>query len=349
MADASLWRRWEFPFKCSSKPIAINSHQYIILARDDYASPYKLQKYDTDTNEWSLIMKIDDATLDQTDEWGLAWTIDIKSQIIYIITSDPQPLIINLKTKQMKQIETTLDFQAEGRNLLFIQNKIHMIRRKGYNGEKPQHIIFDLDLSAFNVMHEFDNIDTSLGAFTEYGFVHLKAKQLMFLFGGWIDGSLASDDERKWHQLSLKVGDKDKKWIELESVKFPVKLSHFGFVATLDEQYIIIMGGWINGERISKQIYVFDVEKFMLRECKIECPESGYTACVMMNGIPDNDLLIYGYIRKCYEQDEMKDVNYLSDDLILLISKWISDEEIYVIFGDTHWSVKVSDILNSLL
>ena len=316
-----FWMPLEYPFKYTSKAIAISSHEYIVFVKYDHdLRPSEIQKYDTCTNTWSLFVKFNE-TIQQRfpySPWTFAWTFNPKSQIIYVLSHHRHPFSIDLSNdNKVEDITTKLLLNSQSANLLFIDDKIHYIDSARHSESSTKHVACDVDISSMEVIHEFSDIHTSADSFKEYGFVHLKSHQILLLFGGWTGTGRSEYDARKWRKLSLKSNDKDyRKWVELDDIKFPKKLSFFGFVTTMDEKYVIIMGGWIKGKMKSKKIYVFDVNKCTLNECKIECPTGGFTSCVLMHGKFDYNLLANGYIRECYRQNAFKNLDDLSVDLI---------------------------------
>ena len=348
-----FWDLLEYPFANTSRPYVINSCEYIILGRKSYyaSTPLELYKYNINTKTWSLILKLDKDDILLDDIYTISWTIDIKSLIVYIIGYS-NLITINLNNNEIKRTPRSLALNCTN-NPLLIDDKLHLIDNCRNQSLGSRHIICDENLSSLNVIQEFDNVITSTTSFDGFGFVHIRSKQMMLLFGGWISRH-SSYDSRKWYKLSLNAShDNDNhKWIELDDIKFPEPLSHFGFAVTTNEEFIIIMGG-CKHPGMSHKIYVFDVNKFELKQSKIECPVSGYTSCVFFDNKLNNDLLTYGYIRDCYKQNGFENINYLSHDLILLISEWIRNEQIYGIFHDhsdqEHWSIDVKDILSQLI
>ena len=83
------------------------------------------------------------------------------------------------------------------------------------------------------------------------GFVYISSQKLLLLFGGL--------DECKWNKKDMiwRYCLMQKKW-KLCRIRLPYKLSHFGYVLTNDERYIVIIGG-VKETKINDEILVLDV------------------------------------------------------------------------------------------
>ena len=125
--STTVWNSLECPFKNTSKPLAINPHEYVILGRNEWDDPVELQKYNTDTNEWSLMLKLDMNLSEKVNFniYAVPWVIDTESKIIYVLLQNS--FIIDLKDNTVKVLEDTITAELQCSILALVDNKIHLI------------------------------------------------------------------------------------------------------------------------------------------------------------------------------------------------------------------------------
>merc|ERR1712079_883104 len=103
-------------------------------------------------------------------------------------------------------------------------------------------------------------------------------------------------------------------------------------VSTLDEKYIIIFGGWNEDMYmygVDDSILVYDLEQNIILKSNIKCPLKGEIKAVSLasNG---NELAVYGFLRREYEKEEMKEVRNLPDGIIQLMVQWYSISDVHL-------------------
>ena len=125
----------------------------------------------------------------------------------------------------------------------------------------------------------------------------------------------------------------DYEWKEYILQDIPTGLHSFGCVMSLDERYILILGGRIpqpNGrsDKSTKDIWIIEMTpkvsqpEFNVMESQMKCPRPGqYFSCLMAN---EDDLVVDGYITKCWMLKEFteKNIRNLSMDVMKIIKAY---------------------------
>ena len=87
-----------------------------------------------------------------------------------------------------------------------------------------------------------------------------------------------------------------------------------------------------------------------INECKVKCPvHSEFYAYIEFNHV-QNDFIVYGYIRNCWESQEFKNIINLPDVIIKLIQSYIHYNEMIHLFGKrrgSHWKINIDQIIPS--
>ena len=201
------------------------------------------------------------------------------------------------------------------------------------------HQIWNNETKQFQQVHTFSEYP---GGFGSFGLIHAKKRKEIFLFGGYD----MTDGKRL--DVIYKYSLSTKTWGKLDT-KLPHKMNYFGCVITMDEQYIIILGGFTMecGATWDDKIWVLSLKSMSFRECKIKLPFIGKCAAIIMQNKNENDLLVHGWIRKDINKYNMN----IPFALISLIAIWHSTEYVHVLNANlkengAHWKINVDKIID---
>ena len=178
------------------------------------------------------------------------------------------------------------------------------------------------------------------------GGIHLKSTQEILIFGGYALGSCV---DTIWRYSVI-----DKKWT-LSDCKLPKAMEGFGIVATLDEKYVIIFGGFStlasSKDTRFDDIYVLDLENMKWSECVLKCPFKEFCGAVMVGSKSndDNDKIISGFIRFMCDNIDIDDIPM--DVMRLINTMYGANQNVHLFFHDhtDHYVVSVNDILSNLI
>ena len=122
-----------------------------------------------------------------------------------------------------------------------------------------------------------------------------------------------------------------------------------GFVSALNGRYILSFGG-LRGDTATDSIMIFDAERKQCVESELKLPMKGdYWQAVLMTDQNRDELLAFGFVKRCYKAEEFKNMRVLPIALISLISKCFEIEFVHLIMGNSkqgpHCRINVDDIL----
>ena len=125
-------------------------------------------------------------------------------------------------------------------------------------------------------------------------------------------------------------------------------------VATTNEQYLILLGGFeFHHEtyKAVKSIFVLNVRTKKLMKSSIKLPvtnlEYGH---VFADEVKDLSL-VFAYINNLWKCEEFSDISALPIYLIKLIAKWICFEKVHLTTSkkqDRYWEIDIDQILQSI-
>eukprot|EP01084_Bolivina_argentea_P024676 45942_1 len=243
--SVSKWNELaSFPFKYFSQPFVTNSNEFIVAAyKTIHSNGDAIYKFDTNKNEWIKIFDYD-----KNSNFNIrSAAYDNKNKLLYIGDTS-KILAFDLKTKNV----TTLKEQYKRFfGLIFAENKLHQIcSQLNVDGTCS-----NFDHYVYDKTKHFQKITTFPSFFRLHYYnalIYLTVHKCILLFGGWnINGG---------YQHSIyRFSCINSKWKELH-IKIPTKVSRFGLVSTKNEQYIIILGGYIFCDhKYSDDIFIYDI------------------------------------------------------------------------------------------
>eukprot|EP01084_Bolivina_argentea_P072619 131857_1 len=326
-----------------SVPVSINNDEFMVaLSKNDHFSNGDgIYKFNINKNKWIKIFDYDEKFM--CNIWSSAYDNDNK--LLYVC--DPSHsqsytsriLIFDLNTKTKVTITEEQFKQLFG--FIMIEDKLHQICHMVSSNsemENGNHYIY-------NATQQFNKITTfkPLEKLFFYGLIYLKSKKAVLLCGGHKFGFVFQDSIFLFSCI-------DSTWKEL-SIKIPLKLSGFGIVATTNEQYVIILGGWCGGQLYSDHIFIYDTRNNTFSQSKIKCPVKGMYRAIIMNNSNRDEVVSYGFMRDCYKSENFINVQLLPENLTKIICCYYCYEEVYLLKKcqctgtSEHWKISVDYIL----
>ena len=125
---------------------------------------------------------------------------------------------------------------------------------------------------------------------------------------------------------------------------------NFGIVLSPNERYILLFGGSISGIGRTNDISILDIKtdnKWKLRKSKICCPRKG-KCVVTKTPRHNNKIIVIEYIKQCYKTKKFKQCQPLPLEIISMIYKWYSDDQIHYFHEDEHFVMNTKMILSNM-
>ena len=314
------------PFERFSIPVRINKTEFVITPFNvvDHISD-GLYKFNTTQNQWSLFVNYPQ-DFDSTYHTSC---YDPNNQILYIYNYEKSLTIIDIKTKSFKIIKDLIHCGVRSISFFsFYDCSLHLLLGSG----NSIHWKWNNKQSLFNQIYDFKIYN---GGMYGFGLIYIKSLQKILLFGGFNEylsrDNIFSCDimgDHKWEKLKLKL---------------PITLCDFGYALTLDEQFIIIFGGYSFHNYIDC-IWIWDLQLMQFKESGIKCPVKGTFHVIIMDDIEQKLVLIMGYFRKSLN------IQFVSKDVIEMIGSWFCYEFVHLFQRKVcnHWRMNVNDIVNSV-
>jgi len=158
------------------------------------------------------------------------------------------------------------------------------------------------------------------------------------------------------------------------SLRSPLhKASYAAINISRHEQYILVFGttderdcvtGGLPVPHLSDRIVVYDVHRNAFRKCSVKFPPFVRSVCfdsIIVRNRKEENLIMFGFIRRMYKSTEFKKVTVMPVDIIGYAAKWVAVEYVHVIeiknglygspygkYQGVHIRIRVDDIINSL-
>ena len=322
-----------------SNAVAMNETEFIVCPDNRVTEQdFNVLCYDTtDPNKkWKDIFRMEKTSRDKrTFSSYNSIAFDKHKQRIYVLNSDSIVIMILLQSKSFIQQQANKKYDTKYCSSLFINGHLHVIG--GTNHRK--HIIWTKNgaLYKFKKRHKFSKFKEF---YRNHGVVQIESKQMVLLMGG-------EDADGPVDDIVVYQYDKDK-WLR-PKLKLPKPLSSFGCVVTMNEKYVIIIGGLKSNE-----IFILNLEKMEFSNCRLKLPHTGGCHCVLLQNQRSN-FLVYGYVRLLcrffkfeYPSMDILDVmsSCYSDQFIHILNREIVDRKERNYYGEAfHYKVALNKIL----
>ena len=259
-------------------------------------------------------------------------TIDRKNKIIYILNNDSIFIKINVNTGTMEKINCNIPrYQFPG--LIYANGNIHVIGSKHITGNplnmiNTKHYIYNEEERAFTEGYDFKEETFPIPIYLN------KRKSIMAITDDF-PYPLIEYKDNVWQQIKITQED------------FPGTT-----VVTPGQDLMIFLQ--VRGFWTYNGIFVYNLNNGTIHKSKLYVPETFTATSTITRNDERDEMLTFGFIRKCYKGNNFKAVQDLPFYLIKFISKWICFETVHFIGlkengKHIHWEIDVDAIINSLL
>ena len=225
---------------------------------------------------------------------------------------------IDLKTKEFIQSDQEFHDGSHCRSL-FIDGKFHIFG--GWDIKDKSHFIWNEKEQKLIEMHKFDDIED-----TKY--LH---EQSMIYLPSTNKVLIMQIRRNSIYSYSL-ITNKCKQIASLDSDIFD---TFDQAVFTKDGKYAICLF------LTDRKIAVIDLQSFKLNKSKIESLDTVAGICIVDD--PErNDIMTHGFIRSCWNLVDFSNMVYPPDDIIKIISIFISCEMLYMLSADHSVFFRIS-------
>ena len=335
--EANWIKQNELPI--NSYPLTINGNMiYFAFKSIDSCYKTEIAKYSIANDEFEIVTSIYNENM---RNWQKI-CIDKQYQNIYIcefgrIWKDMELTKTNLKSGNTKSF-TIRNANFDYAQMVYFRNNLHFI-------SILHHSIFNetkQELVTLN-KHGIDFINCNGHAIDSSSLVliALETKGMMILFGGKMNKPyLYKCPTNKWIQSNMIIQHNKH------------NIYSFGHVVTMNEKYIIIFGGRSGGKREGTyepidDIYCVDVDKMRVMKSKI-CLPRATCRCkgIIMKDVVRDKLIVFGYVRDCWKDDEYVHLRMLPDYLIKMISGYYGGQYLHVVMDRTlHYKINIDRVL----
>eukprot|EP01084_Bolivina_argentea_P205652 351285_1 len=312
--------------------LSINEHEFIATSTKRSTGIYK---YNMNKDEFAQFFKYSK----QMFPFHNAAAINQMQQEVYLF--DGGITVLNLKTNEYKHDIDSYCANSDA-GVLFINNHFHIIN----NYYKHAIINYKQDTQTLEIISDTLQSQNSTHL-TDQSVIYIPSKQSILLLGGLYEHDTLTKE--LWI-YSLKT----QKWKMINNVIF--EGYWFSAVLSSNEQYIILFGGQNDSKKYDDpvdDIFVLDIKDdnaFKLKKSTMRCPQPGECHGVRTGGINSkSDILVIGFIKKCFKENELKNIQLPPLYIMKLIANWYSMEMIHWISkgGNEHYCIKLKDILST--
>ncbi len=321
-----------------SNLVMINDHEFVTASDSNiYYSVHKhvahdkhgLYKYNTITNEWTLLIAYPQNC--SISEHRICY--DSTNNIVYLYGGSNNFCAFNLNTMKMEIIEGLTDV---GSNpiLLMINNKCHII----LGSNSKCHYVYKPELKELDKIFTFDHLELGL---CEHEVVHIQSKNKLLLFGGYDDMDGSEFDEI-W-ECDVSEPDSECKWTKLKDLTLPIKMSNFSCVLSKNEDYLVIFGA---GDLV-QNFFILDLNEMKFYTSKIKPDDTGNPHAVLMYDEKSDDLIVAGFIRMVSKENDMN----IPLGLMQVFHMFFDSEMLYLLYRsfntkDRLYEIELNDILD---
>eukprot|EP01084_Bolivina_argentea_P271438 461866_1 len=324
-------KRKAFPYSKSIWPVQVlsikdNELMVIFTKSTDHKGIYT---YNSNTNKWNKNIQYDIKFESQMN----SITYNKLRNTIYISTSNNELIELYLSTGDITQETMKIILKQKeiggATPVISINNCIHILSKK-----RNTHYCLNLKNNILHKIHEFDK--KSYEYLSEWIYLQKSRKLLVF------------DSKYEYcYELDVSVHIINLKWkkhiISFNSCKY---LKYSTIVTILNEKKIILCGGaYGNQYKKTDQIFVYDVISKSFYMSTVRCPNPGYYQAISINDSKREELLTFGFIKKCYKENDYEDMTLLPHYLCRLITEFSSQQWVHLLTIGEHWTLPIDSIL----
>ncbi len=190
--------------------------------------------------------------------------------------------------------------------------------------------------------------------------IYIPSKSCIVLFGGYYAEEFGMQCDGYFPHLSNEIwclSLLSKKWTRMVQ---DIGMHRYNLQAVLssNERYIILLGGYLYDQQTdtrfeSDDICVIDIkdnDKWKIAKCKFQCPATGICSATRTGGVgTKSNILVHGYIKHCWQHEDMDGLSLPTKYIINMIDRWYSAEFIHWIRSDVgHVAFVLRDLLRSV-
>eukprot|EP01084_Bolivina_argentea_P218528 370815_1 len=311
----------------------LNDNEFITSTRTvGQYGLFDIQKYNIHTNEWKLMLTAEPfgyvafgSMLFQKNQNKLYMQSRNYGELV-----GERMLIINLNTNQFTKLDLRSGFGLLGA-MVNVNGIIHAIGDPQRRLRK--HLAWNTNTNT-NIVTEIFDFHEYFGSIAGASMIYVKSKQMILLIGG--RDHCSSEKYIGIWRFCLKT-KKWKRMIQGNECKW-----YCVCALSANENYVII------SPDSSGKMYVLTIENrddFKLNICKIISPGID-GKIIRMGNVVNSNLLISSWIRKLFTTSEFEELILPPKYLMELIGLYYEQEMIHWM-GDSHYSIKLKDILKS--
>ena len=326
------WSILQPPPNCLfTRLLPLNNHEFIVVpvTNKEYQKEYKncdgIYKYNSILKKWTKIMNYPK----EFQSINHIATIDNKNKIIYILNDNSIFIKIDLNTKTIEKTHCNIP-HGTFPGIVYINGNIHVIGGKGIipgpgNMHNRKHFIFNEKDRIFRELDDFKKNIFPIPIYLN------KTKSIMAITDDYYP--LMEYRNNTWQQIKI------------------IKHEYPGTtVVTTSQDFMIFLqvrSLWTNNG-----IFVYNLKNGTMHKSKVRVPEIPEATAIITRNDERDEILTFGFIRKCYKANDLKQIQDLPFYLIKFIGKWICHENVHFIgLSDdgkhTHWMMDVDKIINS--
>eukprot|EP01084_Bolivina_argentea_P234982 395544_1 len=314
------WRQLSPHPKKGFHPFPINDDEFLLLRE---FHPNSIQKYSTKNDAWNEIF-VSYPNMEMMNGCGIFYSKE--TQLVYYAGGGYGHMLyeINIVNDTVKMLSNNI-LNEDFPQVFAISNKIHII-----GGDNSKQFIFDKNTNKIiNITYNYHWAEIGL---------HMESRNSIMMVVKEKANSPFSIYEfllenNKWMSLNIKLPNASKDGLSM--------------VKSRNEKYIFIIDGL---ETLN--VYVLNIQCGKLKKSCLEYPcfHVGDFGVINMTNKMKDELLVFGYVKKCYQLLEFNEVQYLPHYLVQCIVGWISIERIhFILMHGAHWMINIDDILCSLI
>ena len=197
---------------------------------------------------------------------------------------------------------------------------------------KNRNSIYDPELKKMTQKNIAITCSSTNIEFSGHSMVHLKSQNKVLFMGGKLRNIFIWDIiNDKWSII---------KGLQISESGYRYRA---GIVVTKDEKYVVLFGG-----SQCDKIEIFDVDKQLICQSDIKCPEMVEYRAMLIDNCKQSDIIIHGYLRKIWNNEEFNNLNN-TIRLIMLMIRFYANEYVHLIQINSgrHWRIQLRDLLSS--
>ena len=346
-------KRW-----ISRKSIRIQFHNGMCINDNEMITiiDRNIHKYNTHKNEWSQVVKCPRYFLKYR---GLLFFDTTSKQLLsahYVYRKHHSHELVltmydieNNKCNPKRYGPSVTNLAGIVPYLCHVDGNIHIIGGQVF----APHYVWNFNHKR-NIYKLIHNFKFERGNLMYISLVHVSSKQMILMIGGsdscYYHNNDRYDEEHKKRRIGIwKFCLILQKWAKLQFIGPDFKQANVRCVLSLNEDFVIIAGGWDRNLEKSDEIFVLDLRDdnhYKLKKSQIKCPQKGICDLVRFGGGIQDELLVIGWIKDLFKTTDFKHLSLPPMYLMKMIQSWYNQEMIHWLQKNEHYAIKLKYILS---